>query len=64
MLDKAAKELSERVNDKIYDYWAHAYFLHVEGSHEARLDIEQVKNRVRYVEKLLKIARDTCIKSQ
>lgn len=58
LLDRAAKALSEIVDRRIYDDWDHAYFLHVEGFHEMRLDIEQVKNRVKFIEELLNIAND------
>jgi hypothetical protein len=57
LLDKAAVRLSESIDRRIYDDWDHAYFLHVEGFHEARLDVEQVRARAGYVEELLGIAR-------
>jgi len=57
LLDGAAGMLSERVDRRIYDDWDHAYFLHVEGFHEARLDTERVRMRAKYVEELLEIAR-------
>ena len=59
LLDVAAKELSRRVSERIYDDWDHAYFLHVEGFHEARLSKEQVEARVKYVKELLQITRKT-----
>jgi hypothetical protein len=57
LLDAAASKLSELVDRRVYDDWDHAYFLHVEGFHEARLDREQVQRRVRYVKELLEVAR-------
>ena len=51
-----AKKLSDKIDKRIYDDWDHAYFLHVEGFHEARLDSVQVKNRIAYIEELLKIS--------
>ncbi len=57
LLDAAAKELAERVSERVYDDWDHAYFLHVEGFHEARLGRDQVEARVKYVEELLQITK-------
>ncbi|MHC1628375.1 MAG: PaREP1 family protein [Candidatus Nezhaarchaeales archaeon] len=57
LLDAAAKKLGEKVNERIYDDWDHAYFIHVEGFHEARLKPEQVKSRLKYVKELLDLAR-------
>ena len=59
LLDSAARKLGERVSQRVYDDWDHAYFLHTEGLHEARLDTEQVEARIRFVEELLSIARRT-----
>ena len=57
LLDAAARRVGERVDRRIYDDWDHAYFLHVEGFHEARLDREQVGARARYVKELLELVR-------
>ncbi|AEM38477.1 PaREP1 family protein [Pyrolobus fumarii 1A] len=57
LLDNAAGRLAEIVDRRVYDDWDHAYFLHVEGFHEAGLGIEQVKKRAKYVEELLEIAK-------
>ncbi len=57
LLDNAAARLAEVVDERIYDDWDHAYFLHVEGFHEARLGVEQVRRRLRYIEELLEAAR-------
>jgi uncharacterized protein (UPF0332 family) len=56
LLDEAANRLSE-LDKRIYDDWDHAYFLHVEGFHEARLGLEQVRARVKYVRELFEIAK-------
>jgi len=45
------------VDERIYDDWDHAYFLHTEGFHEARLDKDQVRARAKYVRELLEIAK-------
>jgi len=62
LLDEAAVTLSEKLNEfRIRDAWTHAYFLHVEGVHEARINIKAIKIRkpiiewlLKYVEKLVK----------
>ncbi|RLG03219.1 MAG: hypothetical protein DRN61_05165 [Thaumarchaeota archaeon] len=56
LLDAAARKLGEKISERIYDDWDHAYFIHVEGFHEARLRPEQVKARLRYVKELLDLA--------
>jgi len=53
LLDSAANRLAEKIDERIYDDWDHAYFLHVEGFHEARLRREEVERRVKYVKELL-----------
>ncbi|MHA1595418.1 MAG: PaREP1 family protein [Candidatus Baldrarchaeia archaeon] len=58
LLDAAARKLSEKINERIYDDWDHAYFLHVEGFHEARLKPEQVRARLKYVKELLGILKE------
>ncbi len=57
LLDLAANKLAMEVDERIYDDWDHAYFLHTEGFHEARLDSNQVRARAKYVEELLEIAK-------
>ena len=52
LLDSAARRLAEAVDTRVYDDWDHAYFLHVEGFHEARLSTEHVRARVKYVAEL------------
>lgn len=57
LLFNAVKALSERLNaPEVRHGWDAAWFLHVEGFHEARLDIGQVQFRLPVVEQLLKIA--------
>ncbi len=64
LLDRAARKLSEKVDSRVYDDWDHAYLLHTEGSHKARLDLEQVRARMRYIEELLRIARKVVVAEQ
>jgi len=62
LLDKAAVTLSKILNEpRIIDVWDSAYYLHVQGFHEARLGIEEVEARlskikwlVNYVEEKVK----------
>ncbi len=56
LLFNAVERLSETVEPKIRDWWDHAWFLHVEGFHEARLTVNLVKARASYVESLVELA--------
>jgi len=58
LLHDAVERLSETLDPRIRDEWTQAWFLHVEGFHEARLTMELVKPRVRYVEELLAQAKE------
>ena len=57
LLFSAVRKLSEEVSPDIVNWWDHAWFLHVEGFHEARLNIEEVKFRLRFVEELVRLAK-------
>lgn len=63
LLDSAARRLAEIISEDILYVWDSAYYLHIEGFHEARLDPEAVEIRVKLIEKLLKITRKTIRKS-
>jgi hypothetical protein len=56
LLFSAVRSLSEKVSPQIVNWWHAAWFLHVEGFHEARLSIEEVKFRVKFIEELVKFA--------
>jgi len=56
-LEKAVKEISKRVDEPFISYWDHAWVLHVWGFHEAKLDSESVKMRIKYVESMLEKTR-------
>lgn len=56
LLFSAVEDLSEKIGPQVRDIWAHAWFLHVEGFHEARLTIELVKTRKSYIKDLIGIA--------
>ncbi len=55
LLFRAVRRVSERINPEILNWWHAAWFVHVEGFHEARLDIEEVKARVNAVRELVNI---------
>ncbi len=57
LLFNAVRRLSAIENKEIVHWWDAAWFLHVEGFHEARLDIEQVKFRFKFIEDLVRFAR-------
>ena len=60
LLFNAVKALSERLNrEEILHGWDAAWFLHVEGFHETRLDISQVEFRIPLVEQLVNLADGT-----
>jgi hypothetical protein len=58
LLFSAVRKLSEKVNPQIANWWHAAWFLHVEGFHEGRLSIEEVKFRVKFIEELVKFAEE------
>jgi len=55
LLEKAVRKISRRLNPEVRHWWDTAYYLHVEGFHEARLDIEGVKERLQEIENLIKL---------
>ena len=50
LLDKAAR----RLGDTVERAWETGYFLHVNGLHEVRIDIDDVKYRVPIIEALMR----------
>ena len=58
LLDRVARKLSEKFPE-VRHWWQAAWYLHVEGFHEARLDIEAVKFYAQDVEKLVALADKT-----
>ncbi|WP_342788299.1 PaREP1 family protein [Desulfurococcus sp.] len=58
LLDSAARRLAEKIGEDILYAWDAAYYLHVEGFHEARLSQESVKARAKLIEKLLEITKE------
>jgi hypothetical protein len=58
LLLSAVRKLSEKVNPQIANWWHAAWLLHVEGLHEERLSIEEVKFRVKFIEEIVKFAEE------
>ena len=59
LLDKAVVTLSRTLNEpRIMDAWDSAYYLHVQGFHEAKLNIEAVEVRLPKVEWLISYVKE------
>ena len=62
LLFKAVTEIARNLRDeRIRCYWDTAWFLHVEGFHEGRLDIDLVRERVRGIEELVKLVETSTL---
>ena len=55
LLFRAVRRMVERLGRGIRHYWDSAWTLHVEGFHEARLDIESVAEGVEDIEELVRL---------
>lgn len=53
-LEKAVLAISKRLGEWFFNAWDHAWNLHVWGFHEAKFDSEDVRERLPYVEKLVR----------
>ena len=61
LLDKAVNRLRDLLKEpQILGWWGTAWYLHVEGFHEARLDVDRVKMQLPYVERMIDLAK-SCI---
>jgi hypothetical protein len=59
LLFDAVDSISTKLNRKeIRLWWGRAWFLHVEGFHEARLKPRQVREDVEYIEDIVRLAGD------
>jgi hypothetical protein len=59
LLDKAVVTLFRTLNEpRIMDAWDSAYYLHVQGFHEAKLNIEAVEVRLPKVEWLINYVKE------
>jgi hypothetical protein len=56
-LEKAVEAISERIGEWVLSSWAQAWYLRVEGFHEARLDSRAVRIKVPYVERIVEETR-------
>jgi len=59
LLYKAVTALSTKLSDEIRSWWRTAWFFHVEGFHEARLESFHVAADYRDVENLVNLAKKT-----
>ena len=60
LLFKAVRQIARSLNDEeIRHYWDTAWFLRVEGFHEARLSIDEVKARLGDIAELVKLAEES-----
>ena len=58
LLFDAVESVSSRLNNRdVRLWWRAAWFLHVEGFHEARLKPMHIKEDVEYIEDIVKLAR-------
>mgnify|MGYP001770642573 FL=1 len=58
LLFDAVESVSSRLNNRdVRLWWGRAWFLHVEGFHEARLKPTHIKEDVEYIEDIVKLAR-------
>ena len=51
-LDKSAIEISKEAGEWFIGAWDSAWTLHVWGFHETKLDKEEIKERIKYIEKI------------
>lgn len=59
LLFDAVDSISLKLNTRdIRLWWGRAWFLHVEGFHEARLKPRHIKNDIEYIERIVKLAED------
>ena len=57
LLNRAAEAIAEKLGlEELALWWKAAYYLRVEGFHEARLDSEDMKRNSRYVEAIVRAA--------
>lgn len=57
-LERAVRELRRRIGPIVVDAWSHAWYLHVLGFHEAKLDSDGVKERMKPIEDLVRKAHE------
>ena len=61
LLFNAVDSISDKLGkEEVRLWWGRAWFLHVEGFHEARLSPNQVKRDLKYVEAVVKLTQEYC----
>jgi len=59
LLFDAVDSISMKLNLKeVRLWWGRAWFLHVEGFHEARLKPRHIKENVEYIKRIINLAKD------
>ncbi|MEM2849484.1 MAG: PaREP1 family protein [Candidatus Bathyarchaeia archaeon] len=56
-LDEAAKQASKSIGKEFYVGWDRAYYLHVAGFHEAKLNSEAVKERLPDIDNMVRVVK-------
>lgn len=57
LLGKASNSLANKLGNWVSDGWSNAYFLHVWGFHEAKLDVGDLTSYMNRIREMLKEAR-------
>jgi len=53
-IERAVKEISDRIGSWFLDSWDHAWILHVWGFHEGKIDRDGIRRRLPGIEKMVK----------
>jgi len=56
-LEKAVQRISDKIGEWFYDAWGQANYMHIWGFHEAKLDSEAIKRRIKYIDRMVREAR-------
>jgi hypothetical protein len=56
LLFKVVEKTADKLGEDVIHSWDAAWLLHVEGFHEAKLDIDSVSRRMKEIEDLAKLA--------
>ena len=59
-MEKTVRILKKKIGKIMMEAWDTAWYLHVLGFHEAKLDSEGVKERIEPIEALIKVAQEIC----
>ena len=58
LLFKAAGKLTDKIEKEFYHWWGEAWNLHVEGFHERRMDLDEVKRRFKDIANIVKVVKN------